>query len=77
MNVQSAEYKAWQSACDAEREAWRSAKGRLPGAPEYDPVAWMRWQHALHQANEALHACLPTTSRRIPTRTGGRHYTRP
>lgn len=77
MNVGSAEYQAWQSACDAEREAWRFARCRLPGAPEYDREAWVRWQAALHEADEALRACLLATSRRVPRRTGGRHFTRP
>lgn len=77
MDVQSAEYQAWQSACNVEREAWRCVKGRLPGLPEYDPAAWERWQVALQEANEALHACLRTPPRRIPTHTGGRHYTHP
>lgn len=54
METPSAEYRTWQSACEAERAAWKLVRNAWPGSENYDAASWQRWQDALKRSNEAL-----------------------
>jgi hypothetical protein len=44
------------AAIAAERAAWSRVKGKLPGAPGFDPVLWKTWQEAVQRCRAARQA---------------------
>jgi hypothetical protein len=54
MSEGSTVLEEWQLACQQERDAWAKVERRLPGDPDFDPVAWENWLECLHHATEAV-----------------------